>query len=594
MDQMQYRAVPGSTLELVRGDITDIDARSHEVKVEFPHEQVDSFRTTFGPEAFRESFAQRLPVMAWQHDIRDPIGRAKSAQVLRTKNELIGRFSDLDKVPNAARAFAQIDDGTITDFSFGYTDGHERRHPDPQLARRGVKQIPKARMREFSPVSIGSIPGAMATGIREEGSTLILTPTEIIEAVRAEIMTPEAGRVMMATEYPELRDHIVVNTRAQLDAPDADETGGDNGVGASPSECAELAEESSEMAKRAMASGDSKTAARHAAHAQIHARNAAVGAKATSQADMDNLERARKAASDAENVSQRSAVWNADSEPLTTDHVIAAVASVDPVMARALEENNIAIAPAATEILFRAEDGTVTGTTGTAVLDYGPETSSEEVHGLASNVQGALDTAQQWLDGEDLTTLPDNVQQALALVSAASTASDALVDVMGITAEAEAILAGEVAPEAAAEGGEGGDAGGEGGDRADASGWSIGAWDPKEGDYSPEQWRSACLIDTGEGDPDDKGRYKLPVKEPDGNYNKRGIAAASGRLNQTDAPQAQKTKAARALMSLHGKMGKPAPPAVMKAVSAGARAEQEEVGRERTHAQQLLERRLGS
>jgi hypothetical protein len=31
--------------------------------------------------------------------------------------------------------------------------------------------------------------------------------------------------------------------------------------------------------------------------------------------------------------------------------------------------------------------------------------------------------------------------------------------------------------------------------------------------YTVAQWRAACVIDTGKGDPDSKSRYRLPVRE---------------------------------------------------------------------------------
>lgn len=74
-------------------------------------------------------------------------------------------------------------------------------------------------------------------------------------------------------------------------------------------------------------------------------------------------------------------------------------------------------------------------------------------------------------------------------------------------------------------------------------------------DYSPQQWRRACLIDTGQGDPDNKGRYKLPVREPDGTLNRNGCHAAAsvlggGRGGVQASPEAKKA-AARKLASLY-------------------------------------------
>jgi hypothetical protein len=80
-------------------------------------------------------------------------------------------------------------------------------------------------------------------------------------------------------------------------------------------------------------------------------------------------------------------------------------------------------------------------------------------------------------------------------------------------------------------------------------------WDGSEGRFSIEQWRSSCLIDTGKGDPDTKERYKLPVKEPNGDYNKGAIRNARARLNQVDAPASEKAKAQKRLDALAKQAG---------------------------------------
>ncbi len=75
-------------------------------------------------------------------------------------------------------------------------------------------------------------------------------------------------------------------------------------------------------------------------------------------------------------------------------------------------------------------------------------------------------------------------------------------------------------------------------------------WNGSEGRFSIEEWRRSCLIDTGEGDPDTKERYKLPVREPDGTYNRNAIRNALARIGQTDAPSAAKRAAMNRLQAL--------------------------------------------
>jgi hypothetical protein len=78
------------------------------------------------------------------------------------------------------------------------------------------------------------------------------------------------------------------------------------------------------------------------------------------------------------------------------------------------------------------------------------------------------------------------------------------------------------------------------------------AWsDFGQADYTPEQWRRACLIDTGDGDEDSKSRHRLPVREPSGRLNRNGVHAAAARIGQVDVSAEAKRAAARALVRLY-------------------------------------------
>lgn len=65
-----------------------------------------------------------------------------------------------------------------------------------------------------------------------------------------------------------------------------------------------------------------------------------------------------------------------------------------------------------------------------------------------------------------------------------------------------------------------------------------------QADYDIAQWKRACLVDTGEGDPNAKDRYKLPVREPDGTLNRNAVHAAAGRIQELTGVSAQVKKAA--------------------------------------------------
>jgi uncharacterized protein len=71
-------------------------------------------------------------------------------------------------------------------------------------------------------------------------------------------------------------------------------------------------------------------------------------------------------------------------------------------------------------------------------------------------------------------------------------------------------------------------------------------------DYSQLQWKRACLIDTEQGAPDSKDRFKLPVREPSGVVNRNGVHAAAARIGQVDGVTSeQRAAAAQKLESLY-------------------------------------------
>lgn len=91
-------------------------------------------------------------------------------------------------------------------------------------------------------------------------------------------------------------------------------------------------------------------------------------------------------------------------------------------------------------------------------------------------------------------------------------------------------------------------------------------WSGDASRFTIEQWKRSTIIDTGEGDPDSKSRYKLPIREPNGDLSRAGVHAAAARINQTDAPRDQITKAKKALRSAYRALGED-PPEVVAAAS---------------------------
>lgn len=169
---------------------------------------------------------------------------------------------------------------------------------------------------------------------------------------------------------------------------------------------------------------------------------------------------------------------------------------------------------------------------------------------------------------EEMAALPESIRQGILLMHAGTSAVRELLDVRGLEhpveddepsePEAETIASDEAdaAPEARE------DPEAEVEERALTL--SDKPWSQfSEADYTPAQYKAACLI--WDGPADDKSSGILPVREPDGTVNKAGMIAAAGRLNQVKASDSDKKAAAKALMSLYGKAGLKPPPTLLQA-----------------------------
>jgi HK97 family phage prohead protease len=585
--------------DAIGGQIKDTDEGKGQVLVTFPHDTVDTFKTTFDKEAFRESFQKRMPLMCWQHDLRDPIGHAIDAQVLPKSNDLIGQLDDFDSVPHAKRAWSQIHSGTITDFSFGFRQPRFEPHP----RHRGVRNIRSAIMLEFSPVSVGSIPGAVATGLREEEFMSERSAETIARLVETQVISKEEGKRMLG-EMEGYREHITIQSPEQnrLDALEAIIAGG--GTGGIVTNTPILTAEQQRIA-------DLEAQVRELRGETVEVPEGDVTV-ATLQEKVTSLE-----------------ADLATSEGLReyTPPVVPEVINADAILSvlpeewqRALEGAALAVAPAGTEF-FRESD---------------PNEVDENVALIVEAIDAALRSAADWVKDVDVTVLPQEVQEALQLFGAAGTSTRALMDVMAIEERAavspssepkdaigsenmdptavkcdmcggsgetedgktcpqcmgsgiEAVTRDDIPEDAPASAitcptckgtkmmrggsmkckrcnGKGWLAKDDVDDsnkRADVSSWSTKPWsDFKQSDYTPEQWKRACLIVKGDGST--KDQCSLPVKEPDGTYNVHGIAAAASRLNQVEADSGMRQDAAETLSDLYTRMKKDVPPEVAK------------------------------
>lgn len=138
-----------------------IDAEKHVVRVKFASfGNKDAANDILIKGCFAKSIAERGPqsstnrkiAFCWMHDMKDPIGK-----VLNIWEEEDGAYADVqlsefDAVPNAKRAWSQLKDGSINQFSFGYRYVWDKVEYDQDQDAYIVKEVV---LHEISVVTLG-------------------------------------------------------------------------------------------------------------------------------------------------------------------------------------------------------------------------------------------------------------------------------------------------------------------------------------------------------------------------------------------------------------------------------------------------------
>jgi len=117
---------------------------------------VDSYRTSFAPEAF-EGVQPPIP-MLWSHDPSQVIGHWSEIAIRRDGLMVKGRLNLA--VSKAAEVRALLQAGDVSGLSIGFNSVKD------ELLRNGVRRLLKITLREISIVGFPSIPGSGVTSIR--------------------------------------------------------------------------------------------------------------------------------------------------------------------------------------------------------------------------------------------------------------------------------------------------------------------------------------------------------------------------------------------------------------------------------------------
>lgn len=199
---------------------------------------VDDYGTVWLPGTFTDGLATRMPVVAWAHSWQDPIGRFR--EVVRDDGnvlELLGKLSDFEAVPRARQAWAQMDDGTIDQFSVGFTrrtwhdlvpgaqvPGVAETQLEGWRAQGAWEVMVKADLDEASPVLVGAVPGTALLAVRAAGMVDIDQVVDLARRVKAgELSQDEAlAAVALLAGDTEAGEQVIEEDPAAQAALDAE------------------------------------------------------------------------------------------------------------------------------------------------------------------------------------------------------------------------------------------------------------------------------------------------------------------------------------------------------------------------------------
>ena len=161
---------------------------------------VDDYGSVFMPDTFDESLQTRGPALVWAHEWEEPLGPYASHRADTDGAPIVDfAFSDFEAVPQARRAHAQVDDGTIRDCSVGFCNTVRRPPTEDEIKLwPGVREvITKADLDEVSLVLRGAVPGAKVLSMRSGGRVDIDAVVELARRVAAGEMTDAEARAAL-------------------------------------------------------------------------------------------------------------------------------------------------------------------------------------------------------------------------------------------------------------------------------------------------------------------------------------------------------------------------------------------------------------
>ena len=161
--QQKKESVNGKQLfKLTVKEASIIDSDKHVIEVKFASfGNVDSDGDLLVKGCFAKSINDRGPesstnrkiAFLWQHDMRDPIGKILKIEEREDGAYATVQLSDFDAVPNAKRAYYQLQEGTLNQFSFGFNYIWDKMEYDEE---KDAFIIMEVKLYEISVVTMGA------------------------------------------------------------------------------------------------------------------------------------------------------------------------------------------------------------------------------------------------------------------------------------------------------------------------------------------------------------------------------------------------------------------------------------------------------
>jgi HK97 family phage prohead protease len=186
----------------------------------------DDYGTLFRPGCFTERLGEKLPKVCASHDWANVLGRVTSFKDSPADLRFVCQLSGWDpqrqewRIPESERAYLQLLDGTIDEFSIGF-----ERYSDSTEEGVGV-WIEKAGIYEVSLVLAGAVPGTKLLAVRSKpgGGSPIL---HLDERARQTVPVDEVANVLTRLSLGELDLHEALGELKEH-ATDEDEGAGND------------------------------------------------------------------------------------------------------------------------------------------------------------------------------------------------------------------------------------------------------------------------------------------------------------------------------------------------------------------------------